>query len=430
MRRVSLKSIDFSRIFDLFFDYPFITMEDKHGETSPKHNEHSSQDDSSYYSEDNTSIDIDQNNNNNHIGTLDKSVGEPMESESFTYKGSASNVNTEANSEKLVLKDSLVLKKKFFIILLSIVVLIFVAQFIVAIAFLLFSRNDQNYVGSAKGDSLVSPEQFPWTHWGDCNVPCGRGFRSRIKKCNKKSTKSTCPKAAYETQTCNTRPCPKGSCCSSISVEFGGPAFYNQSALRGDYVYLNSTFLFGDVFMNKIGSGRYLYKSHGGKWGIGVSTIDEAFGIYHKTCSELCPTDCSNDWRYYNLREFKMDKLIRVSCEEKQCCSVLSFSSKGVAKKQWPGCFGYYRYFKKDVKGAPIYAHFESNMFLIRDHVQNTWKISDGYGKSKSHYISRYYRDGYFCPEDAVAGDWRYFNNDLGQWVVDDSIQLVCGDNG
>lgn len=330
---LSSKSIDFSDIFDLFFDYPFITMEDKQGETSSKCNDPSSQDDSSYYSEDNTSID--QNNNNHHIGTLDKSVGEPMESESFTYNGSASNINTEANPEKLVLKDSLVLKKKFFIILLTIVILIFVAQFIVAIIFLLFARNDKNHIDSSNGDSLISPEKFPWTHWGDCNVPCSGGFRSRTKQCNNKiSTKSSCPKDAYETQICNTRPCPKGSCCSSISVEFGGPAFYNQSALRGDYVYLNSTFLFGDVFMNKIGSGRYLYKSHGGKWGIGVSTIDEAFGIYHKTCSEVCPTDCSNDWRYYNLKEFKMDKLIRVSCEEKQCCSVLSFTSNGVSKKQ------------------------------------------------------------------------------------------------
>ena len=139
---LSSNSNNYSDIFEQFFNHSFIAMEEKHETTSSVPNDHISQDDSSYYSEDNTSID--QNNNSHPIGTLDKSVGEPMESESFTYKGSASNINTEATSDKLVLKDSVVLKKRFFIILFSIVILIFVAQFIIAIVFVIFTKKDNS----------------------------------------------------------------------------------------------------------------------------------------------------------------------------------------------------------------------------------------------------------------------------------------------
>ena len=467
------KSVDFSEIFDFFFVHRFNEMEDGQHvivECSSSDNNLDRSDDgsSSYYSENesefytevhqkkkNTDYAMDtfvrkssnssedKNNNQEQIiisPRTGKVVDGSMESASVIYKSSAVILNTDDKGgtlrlstikssvneapENVLLKDTVVVKKPLCIMLIIIVLIIFIAQFVVAFVVLFFYKTDSSIVNNVSNKDLSIESQ--WMSWGDCNVPCGGGFRSRIKKCNQKP----CADNMYETAKCNTRPCGRGQCCSSITVDFGGPSFQNQSALRGNYMYLNSSFRTGDVFINKIGSGRYLYKSNSGSWGIGVSTLDQAFGIYHKDCSEPCPTECSHDWRYFNQQEFKVDKLIRVKCEKRDCCAVLELRSTGQAKKQWPGCFGYYHYVNKDIHGSPIYAHFESNMFLIRDHIQNTWKVADGYGDSKSHYISRYFRDGYFCPEDAITGSWRYFNNNFGEWSIDSSIQLVCAEAG
>ena len=469
--RYKSRSVDFSEIFDFFFVHRFDAMEDgKHVivECSSSENNLNRSDDgsSSYYSENGSefytevhqkkqnrdytstfvrrsSSSSDKNNNQEQIiisPRTGKIVDGSMESASVIYKSSAVILNTddkggtlrlstiksdtEDDTQKVVLKDTVVVKKPLCIAILIIVILIIIAQFVIALVVLFVYKTDNSFINNVSQKDLSL--QSEWMSWGDCNVPCGGGFRSRIKKCNQRP----CTENMYETAKCNTRPCGRGTCCSSITVDFGGPAFQNQSALRGNYMYLNSSFRTGDVFINKIGSGRYLYKSNSGSWGIGVSTLDQAFGIYHKDCSEQCPTECSHDWRYFNQQDFKVDKLIRVTCEQRDCCAILELRARGEAKKQWPGCFGYYHYVNKDIHGSPIYAHFESNMFLIRDHGQNTWKVADGHGHSKSHYISRYYRDGYFCPEDAITGNWRYFNNNLGEWSIDSSINLVCAEVG
>ena len=103
------------------------------------------------------------------------------------------------------------------------------------------------------------------------------------------------------------------------------------------------------------------------------------------------------------------------------------------AKKEWPECFGTYRFFAKDEHGALIWRLLSSThqRYLVRDHKYSVWKIFDRYDMIEDDYafLSRYYTDVNFCPEYSQQGYWVYFNNTSGDYWSDDSIRIRCADN-
>ena len=132
--------------------------------------------------------------------------------------------------------------------------------------------------------------------------------------------------------------------------------------------------------------------------------------------------------QYYNSvqHRWKVDKKIAVSCVNLTCCTSLRLTATGLSKQQWPESFGVFRYIGKDDKGGNVYGNTISMRYIVRDHKNKTWKIADGYGKSRSYYLSKEFPDGYFCPEHAIKGHWKYYNNDEGEWRIDTSIHLFC----
>jgi hypothetical protein len=263
-----------------------------------------------------------------------------------------------------------------------------------------------------------------WGEWGECNAKCGGGRRSRKQQCSS----SRCPGKDYKLEKCNTIACKKGSGCSSISVELGNPSFLDYSELRGNYAYLKSTSYYGEIYENQIGAGWYIYNSTKGHWGIGNSFPLAAQQLYHETCESPCPTECPQDWQYWNKAQhrWKVDKRITVSCANLSCCTSLSLTSTGLSKQQWPEAFGVYEYIGKDDDGGNIYSHNKSKSYIVRDHETNTWKVAGGYGKSRSYYFLNKYHDGYFCPEHARKENWKYYSNDEGKWRIDHRIKLLC----
>ena len=153
--------------------------------------------------------------------------------------------------------------------------------------------------------------------------------------------------------------------------------------------------------------------------------------MYHRNCDTPCPSKCSSDWLYWNRakKKWKVDKLIKITCEKHKCCTSLRLYSNGKSRNQWSESFGVFRYMEKDIKGGNIYGHKTSKRYIVRDHKANAWKVADGYANSKSYYLSRYYPDGYFCPEDATKDNWKYYDNERGEWIEDRSIHLECEHN-
>ena len=210
-----------------------------------------------------------------------------------------------------------------------------------------------------------------------------------------------------------------------------GPAFKEYPEFRGNYEFMYTSSKYGDVYENTIGSEWYLFNSTNGYWEIGKVVSKSTKNIYHRTCDAPCPSKCSSDWLYWNRAKntWKVDKLIKITCQKLKCCTSLKLYSNGKSKNQWSESFGVYRYMEKDIKGGNIYGHIKSKRYIVRDHKANFWKVADGYGKSKSYYLSRYHTDGYFCPEDAAKDNWKYYDNDRGEWIEDRSIHLTCEHN-
>ena len=357
----------------------------------------------------------------------DKSDYSENESETVTCTSCKLNFSKSEEKETSTRYNLPVSKKKIILILLAITILNVVSESITIIVTLSLHRiNNGMVIHESINQKNVWLE---WTSWSNCTNSCGDGIKIRNRKCQTQMNQAACIGKNQETQQCRTKSCRQEACCSSVLVDFVGPAFDAQAVLRGNYEFINSSLVYGDIFENKIGSGFYLYKATNGVWGIGSSLSSNNVGIYHQTCLENCPTQCSQNWRYYDdLKNFNVDQSIEVSCKEKKCCDSLSLTSEGLSKEQWSEAFGLYRYLDKDDKGGPIYAHVKFKRYLIRDHIKKNWKIADGYGASRSHYLSRYYQDGYMCPEDAISGDWRFFNKDIGEWNDDGTIRLACND--
>ena len=237
-----------------------------------------------------------------------------------------------------------------------------------------------------------------------------------------------CKGVDYELQSCNVEPCSHGSCCSLVTVDLEGPAFKQNPELGGNYEFRRIEKKYGHMYENIMGSGWLLFNSTRGNWEIKDSTLRSKKNVYHPTCRDSCPTKCSKDWMYWNgvKNSWKVDKLIKIECETHKCCTSLRLSYHKNNKHQWFESFGVYRYIEKDAMGANIYGHKTSKRYIVRDHKSSTWKISDGYGKSKSYYLKRKFPDGYFCPEDGFKNSWEYYDNDHGEWIKDNFIRLDC----
>ena len=104
----------------------------------------------------------------------------------------------------------------------------------------------------------------------------------------------------------------------------------------------------------------------------------------------------------------------------------------GKAIKEYPGIFGTYRYFRKDKRGPLIWHLLNSTepRYLIRDLSGETWKVHDHVKLTSDDdpFLSSYKRDGSFCPDDALGGYWRYYDNMNQHYEKDNSISIKCTD--
>ena len=335
---------------------------------------------------------------------------------------------TENKSEEQKKKASLTIQKNWIIAIIIVVLIVIV---IIAVALKMSLKSNESFTKSrsyVKNSKQIVPKWLSWDPWGECNSRCDGGKRTRSRTCSTINSFTKCEGVDHELQACNTEPCSHGSCCSVVLVDLNGPSLREYPELGGNYELAFPDNQLSDVYKNIVGSGWYLFKSANGYWQIRNPDLNSTKKIYHRTCKDSCPTKCSSDWLYWNKnrKTWKVDKLIQIKCEKHKCCTTLKLSDNGVSKHQWKESFGVYSYMEKDINGSNIYGHKTSKRYIVRDHSNNIWKIADGYGNSKSYYLQRKYPDGHYCPENATRNNWKYYDNDRGDWIEDRLIRLDC----
>jgi len=111
------------------------------------------------------------------------------------------------------------------------------------------------------------------------------------------------------------------TCCQSISVIESGEVESKQSWNMGN-------FLFNKIGLNgrpiyKNSKEQYLYLGDNGIWSIGLDSKSTIAGIYHQSCVEECPNQCSNRWKYLDIigdGSINVNSSIKVSCVERRIC--------------------------------------------------------------------------------------------------------------
>jgi len=102
------------------------------------------------------------------------------------------------------------------------------------------------------------------------------------------------------------------TCCQSISVTALGQAKSNLSSSLGKFLFYK-TGLFGRPIYRSSET-QYLYLATDGAWTIGPDYNDTAAEIYHQTCKEGCPNQCTNKWKY-SYNGWHVDNSIKISCD-------------------------------------------------------------------------------------------------------------------
>ena len=62
--------------------------------------------------------------------------------------------------------------------------------------------------------TAVDGEWGLWSHWGPCDMTCGGGLRTRVRKCDNPAPKFgglQCPGYNVQSEICNKQPCPTGN---------------------------------------------------------------------------------------------------------------------------------------------------------------------------------------------------------------------------
>jgi len=102
------------------------------------------------------------------------------------------------------------------------------------------------------------------------------------------------------------------TCCQSISVTASGQVKSKHSSRMGKFLFYKMGLNGRPIYTNS--KGQYLYLASDGDWSIGADYSKTGAWIYHRTCIEECPNQCTNKWQHWD-NGWHVDSSIKISCE-------------------------------------------------------------------------------------------------------------------
>jgi hypothetical protein len=239
------------------------------------------------------------------------------------------------------------------------------------------------------------------------------------------TTKTTVPDGSTTTSSSTTSAVPSGKCCRSVQFSSDGEISDQFPEALGSYAKV-STDATGRTVYKKKDDEIYLHYvedvAHRFEAWVFSNSLSDKTGNMTNDEQNDCVDALSNTWEVMVDNAWHEDSSAKVSCDESDCCTMLSISSCGPIGDKFPEAMSRYSQLESDINNKAAYSSGNYYIFYHLDvpHHFEGWTIS-----TVLNHLGEITKEGDIPCAESSDGDWEYLDENL-QWSTDTTLAFDC----